>query len=216
MQNLTLIEITKYAIKSMLSSNVFILFVLEGIVLLLALVFRKFMNKKLVDRTCIITSLVVLGFYISNYVNTLATFINNVSTRLIEFIYFPTTLEFMVVMLISIMIMVVTLLNKKSNVIIKIVNSALPVGISFLFLSIIEYINKTNIDFNEFSVFTDPNLTALYELAMGLFIAWIVGLILYKIDMFIINRISNTNLVTVNLDKLDYSDDIEMPKLKNI
>ena len=176
------------------------------------------MNKKIVIRTCIFTSIIVLGLYISNYITTLITFINNVTTRFIEFIYFPTTLEFVVVMVISFTIMLVTLFNNKSSKIVKFINSALPIGISFLFLSIIEYINKTKIEFNEFSVFTDPTLTSLYELAMGLFLAWIVGLILYKIDMYVINKVSSSkvteDLVTVDLSKLDQVDDIEMPKLK--
>lgn len=218
MQDLSLIEIAKYAIKSMLDSQVFVLFIFEAIVLLLALIFKHFMNKKIVIRTCIFTSIIVLGLYISNYITTLITFINNVTTRFIEFIYFPTTLEFVVVMVISFTIMLVTLFNNKSSKIVKFINSALPIGISFLFLSIIEYINKTKIEFNEFSVFTDPTLTSLYELAMGLFLAWIVGLILYKIDLYVINKVSSSkvteDLVTVDLSKLDQVDDIEMPKLK--
>ena len=218
MQDLSLIEIAKYAIKSMLDSQVFVLFIFEAIVLFLALIFKNFMNKKTVIRTCIFASIIILGLYISNYVSTLITFINNVTTRFIEFIYFPTTLEFVVVMVISFTIMIITLFNKKSSKIVKLINSALPIGISFLFLSIIEYINKTNIEFNEFSVFTDPTLTSLYELAMGLFLAWIVGLILYKIDMYIINKVSISkeveDLVTVDLSKLDQVDDVEMPKLK--
>ena len=218
MQDLSLIEIAKNAIKSMLDSQVFVLFIFEAIVLLLAIIFKHFMNKKIVIRTCIFTSIIILGLYISNYITTLITVINNVTTRFIEFIYFPTTLEFVVVMVISFTIMIITLINKKSSKIVKFINSALPICISFLFLSIIEYINKTNIEFNEFSVFTDPILTSLYELAMGLFLAWIVGLILYKIDMYVINKVSSSSvtedLVTVDLSKLDQVDDIEMPKLK--
>ena len=124
MQDLSLIEIAKNAIKSMLDSQVFVLFIFEAIVLLLAIIFKHFMNKKTVIRTCIFTSIIVLGLYISNYITTLITFINNVTTRFIEFIYFPTTLEFVVVMVISFTIMIITLINKKSSKIVKFINNA--------------------------------------------------------------------------------------------
>lgn len=220
MSELSLFEIIKVAIKSLLSSDVLILFILEALILALFLIFSRLMNKKVVKTTSIIASLVVLGFYITNYVSTLKIFIDNVSTKLIELIYFPTTLEFMVVMFISFGIMIFTLTNKKTTKFIKVINTLLPIGISFLFLSIIEYINATNIAFDEFSVFTNPVLMSLYELAMGLFISWLIGLGIYKIDKYIINKITikeeipQENLITVTLP--DEDDLIEMPRLKQI
>lgn len=220
MPELSLFEIIKYSIKSLLNSEVFILLLLELAILLIALVFSKFMNKKVVKLTSVVASLVVLGFYVSNYVSTLMIFINNVSTRLMEVIYFPTTLEFMIVMFISFAIMFITLINKKQKIIIKVINSILPLAISFLFLCIIEYINVNNVPFDEFSVFTNPILMSLYELAMGLFMSWLIGLVVYKIDAIIIGSINASeareeaaNLVTVNLPVEE--EEIELPKLKN-
>lgn len=220
MPELSFLEIVKYAVKALIDSEVFVLFLLEMAILLIAVIFSKLMNKKVVRNTSIIASLIVLGFYASNYVSTLITFINNVSTKVVELIYFPTTLEFMVVMIISFVIMFATLVNKKSKLLIKVINSILPLGISFLFLCIIEYINVNNIPFDEFSVFTNPILMSLYELAMGLFISWIIGLIVYKIDLFIISCISHEvneepiSLVTVSLPENIEDDEIELPKLK--
>lgn len=220
MPELSLFEIVKYSIKSLLNSEVFILLILEMAILLIALIFSKFMNKKVVRVTSVAASIVVFGFYISNYVSTLMVFINNVSTRLMEVIYFPTTLEFMIVMVISFAIMAITLLNKKKNTILKVINSILPLTISFLFLCIIEYINVNNVPFDEFSVFTNPILMSLYELAMGLFMSWLIGLVVYKIDAIIIGSINASeakeltdNLVTVTLPVEE--EEIELPKLKN-
>ncbi len=221
MPELSLIEIIKYAVDSLMDSKVFILLILELLILVITLVFRKFMDKRTVHITSTIASLVVLGFYVSNYINTIGVFLNNVSTKLVELLYFPTTLEFMLVMLVSIVVMSLTLTNKKSKMIIKVVNSVFPIMISFLFFTIIEYINVNNIPFDEFSVFTNPVLMSLYELAMGLFMSWLIGLIVYKIDIFIIESITHTNLisekypdlVTVNLTNSD--EEIELPKLKS-
>jgi len=220
MQELSLIEIIKYSCLSLVNSKVFILLILEALILLVSFIFRKLMNKKIVNKTCLIASLIVLVFYISNYVNTLITFVNNVSTRFIELMYFPTTLEFTLVMIISFVIMLVTLLNRKSKLIVKVVNTSLPIIISFLFLSIIEYINTNNIAFDEFSVFTNPILMSLYELAMGIFISWLICLVVYKIDLFIISMINTKEVETKVEDnnsivvESEEEEVLELPKLK--
>lgn len=216
MEQLTSVEIVKEAIKTLIESKVFILILLELALFVTFIIFNKFMNKKVVKYTSIFASITIFGFYILNYVNTLKIFIDNVSTKLMELIYFPTTLEYVLVMSVSLIIMVVTLLSKK-KVLFKTINTMIPLSISFLFLCIIEYINKNNIPFDEFSVFTDTILMSLYELAMGLFIIWILGLVVYEIDMFIISKIDEEELVP-SLKQIDYYDEdeelVELPKLK--
>ncbi|MDE5631072.1 MAG: hypothetical protein K2I70_05675, partial [Bacilli bacterium] len=56
----------------------------------------------------------------------------------------------------------------------------------------------------------------------GLFIAWILGLIIREIDLLIINSVSlpklkvnEEKLVTINMNALNNeTDDLEMPRLK--
>ena len=67
---------------------------------------------------------------------------------------------------------------------------------------------------------------SLYELAMGLFVTWIVGLSVYKIDKIIIAGINQTEveekeqLVTVTLpskkEVINNDNELELPKLKQI
>ena len=125
MPELSILEIIKYTFDSLMQSKVFILLILELAILIISFIFRRLMDKRIVNRTSAIASLIVFGFYISNYSETVITFINNVSTRFIELIYFPTTLEFMGVMIISLIIMTITLINKKSHWLLKLINSAL-------------------------------------------------------------------------------------------
>src|SRR5574344_400538 len=235
MTELSLIEIIKFALKALINSKVFILVILELSVIITGIVFSHVINKKMVRNVSIGASALLLIFYLMNYINALTMFINNVSTQFIEFIYFPSTLEFAAVMLISIIIMSVTLINKKYNKVLKVVNTIIPISISLLLLCMIEYINESGITFNEFSIFTDTNLMSLNELAMTLFIIWIIGLIVYKIDMLIINNMNEktivempiekdetkeyANLIKVDLNSISYKDndddEIEMPKLKS-
>ncbi len=211
MEELTLLQILNNSIQTLLSSKVFILVILELLILGLYLIFNKLIKKDYIKTSTIFAAVIVFGLYISNYISTLIVFLNNVTINMMELIYFPTTLEFTTVMALSFIIMVITLGNKKSKTIIKVINVALPLIISFLFLGIIEYTNVNNIEFGEFSVFTNPVLMSLHELAMGSFVAWIFGLIIYKVDVFVLSKlpsevkvdntkeITNKKMVQVNI-----------------
>ncbi len=223
MKELSIIEIITTAFNAVKDSKIIVLFGLELLILLIHLVFKKSMDKKINNRVSLGASLLLLGFYLVNYINTLKVFVDNVSTKLLDLIYFPTTLEFIIVVILSIIISIYTLV-KSNKTSLKIVNILVPTIISFLFFCIIENVNTLELDFNEFSVFTNSTLMSLHELAMGLFISWIIGLILYKIDEYVINKAVNEvyetdyNYKTVNalsIDEINNQDEeLEMPRLK--
>lgn len=224
MKELSILQIITTAFNAAKDSKILVLIGLEILVLLVHLVFKKLIDEKLNNRVCIGASLALLGFYLVNYINTLVVFVNNVSAKAIELIYFPTTLEFIVVIILSIMISLYTLLKSKSKAL-QIINVLVPSIISFLFFCIIENVNSLGIDFNEFSVFTDSTLMSLHEMAMGLFVSWIIGLVLLKIDTYIINKAvkevettdynySTVNALTVEEVNNEFEEELEMPKLK--
>ena len=133
-------------------------------------------------------------------------------------------IEFIIVVILSIIISIYTLV-KSNKTSLKIVNILVPTIISFLFFCIIENVNTLELDFNEFSVFTDSTLMSLHEMAMGLFISWLVGLILYKLDSYLINKVVNevyntdykyktVNSLTIDEINNELDEDLEMPKLK--
>ncbi len=224
MKELSILEIISTAFNAAKDSKVLVLIGLEILILLIHLGFSKLIDKKLNNRVCLASGLLLLGFYLVNYINTILVFVNNVSAKVIELIYFPTTLEFIVVMILSIIISLYTLLKSKKTGL-KIINVLVPSIISFLFFCIIENVNSLGIDFNEFSVFTDSTLMSLHELAMGLFISWLVGLVLYKIDTYLINKAvsevydidykySTVNSLTIDEVNNEVEEELDMPKLK--
>ncbi len=224
MKELSILQIITTAFNAAKDSKVLVLIGLEILLLIVHAVFKNLMDKKLNDRVCLASGLLLIGFYLVNYINTISVFVNNVSAKAIELIYFPTTLEFVIVMILSIIISVYTLL-KSNKTSLKIINVLVPSIISFLFFCIIENVNSLGIDFNEFSVFTDSTLMSLHEMAMGLFISWLVGLILYKIDSYIIDKAVNevynidykyktVNSLTIDEINDELDEDLEMPKLK--
>ncbi len=224
MKELSILQIITTAFNAAKDSKVLVLIGLEILLLIVHAVFKNLMDKKLNDRVCLASGLLLIGFYLVNYINTISVFVNNVSAKAIELIYFPTTLEFFIVMILSIIISVYTLF-KSNKTSLKIINVLVPSIISFLFFCIIENVNSLGIDFNEFSVFTDSTLMSLHEMAMGLFISWLVGLILYKLDSYLINKAVNevyntdykyktVNSLTIAEINNELDEDLEMPKLK--
>ena len=240
MKELTIIEILNNAFTALINSEVFILVLLELAILILTLTFSKVSKHKSIKVISVIASLTIAGFYCYNYIDTISLFLDNVTTRVMEYLYFPSTLEFLGTMIVSIIIMLITLFNKKENIFIKIVNVCIPVVISFIFFSIIEYMNTMNIKFDEFAIFTEPVLMSLNETAIGLFVAWIVSLLVYKLDVAVIKRVNakgivrarvldvneikleqqtSDTLVTINVENLPEEDEeeeeIELPRLKS-
>ena len=224
MKELSILQIITTAFNAAKDSKVLVLIGLEVLLLIVHAVFRNLMDKKLIDRVCLASGLLLIGFYLVNYINTISVFVNNVSAKAIELIYFPTTLEFVIVMILSIVISLYTLL-KSDKIALKVINVLVPSIISFLFFCIIENVNSLGIDFNEFSVFTDSTLMSLHEMAMGLFISWLVGLLLYKLDTYLINKAVNevynidykyktVNSLTINEINDELDEDLDMPKLK--
>ena len=224
MKELSILQIITTAFNAAKDSKVLVLIGLEVLLLIVHAVFRNLMDKKLIDRVCLASGLLLIGFYLVNYINTISVFVNNVSAKAIELVYFPTTLEFVIVMILSIVISLYTLL-KSDKIALKVINVLVPSIISFLFFCIIENVNSLGIDFNEFSVFTDSTLMSLHEMAMGLFISWLVGLLLYKLDTYLINKAVNevynidykyktVNSLTINEINDELDEDLDMPKLK--
>lgn len=235
MPDYNLIDTLKIAGKTLINSEVFVLVILELAILLVLFLFRNVVQNKVLKTTGWVASILVLVFYAFNYVDTLLMFINNITTNIIELIYFPTALELVFVLVISLFIMAITL-GSKAGTIIKTINIGVPVIISFIMFGIIEYINVNSIPFDEYSVFTNPILASMHELGMGLFIAWLAGLIIYKIDCIIVARIKlkhsknykpkayktinipsldEINEKSVQVDTRNTTVEFEMPKLKD-
>ena len=106
MKELSIIKIFGSALSAVLGSKVLILIVLILMMLFVNIIFSNLMNKKLVNIITLIASFILVGFYSVSYIETIKVFIDNVSTKLLEMIYFPTTLEFMIVMIISFAIII--------------------------------------------------------------------------------------------------------------
>ena len=104
-------------------------------------------------------------------------------------IYFPSVLEYIIMLIISLVILFISLISRKTNKKVRIINTFVFSTNIFLFFLILDQISKNNIDLsNKINIYSNENLMVLFELSILIFIVWVVGLILYKIINKIIHK----------------------------
>lgn len=181
MVEFTLLEKIRTIFNLIFSSPLFLV-LLFGLVLILVDI--KFISKKDKKTKAIysVVSLLVIGILISMYYDSLLVLFNTISKNLISLIYFPTVLEYIIMLIISLIILICSLVNKKISPNVKTFNALAFISNSYIFFLILDEIENSKVDLSsKISIYTNDHLMILFEVSLGIFIFWIVSLILVKI-----------------------------------
>ncbi|MDO4375874.1 MAG: hypothetical protein Q4C33_01705 [bacterium] len=181
MVEFTLLEKIRTIFNLIFSSPLFLV-LLFGLVLILVDI--KFISKKDKKTKAIysVVSLLVIGILISMYYDSLLVLFNTISKNLISLIYFPTVLEYIIMLIISLIILICSLVNKKISANVKTFNALAFISNSYIFFLILDEIENSKVDLSsKISIYTNDHLMILFEVSLGIFIFWIVSLILIKI-----------------------------------
>lgn len=181
MVEFTLLEKIRTIFNLIFSSPLFLV-LLFGLVLILVDI--KFISKKDKKTKAIysVVSLLVIGILISMYYDSLLVLFNTISKNLISLIYFPTVLEYIIMLIISLIILICSLVNKKISPNVKTFNALAFISNSYIFFLILDEIENSKVDLSsKISIYTNDHLMILFEISLGIFIFWIVSLILIKI-----------------------------------
>lgn len=188
MVEFSLLEKIKAVFNLIFSSPLFLI-LLFGLILMIVdikLISKKDKKTKLIY---FLLSIAIIGLLLQSYFDSLLSIFDTIAKNIVAFIYFPTVLEYVVMLIISLCILIYTLLSKKLNKKIKIANSFVFIINSFLFFLILDQISSNNVDLsNKVSIYTNNNLMMLFELSIAVFLLWIVGLFIYKIIKYIIHK----------------------------
>lgn len=181
MVEFTLLEKIRTIFNLIFSSPLFLV-LLFGLVLILVDI--KFISKKDKKTKAIysVVSLLVIGILISMYYDSLLVLFNTIFKNLISLIYFPTVLEYIMMLIISLIILICSLVNKKISPNVKTFNALAFISNSYIFFLILDEIENSKVDLSsKISIYTNDHLMILFEVSLGIFIFWIVSLILIKI-----------------------------------
>lgn len=136
--------------------------------------------------------LLILGIDIVINYKELAEVFDNFMTIFFSNIYFPSVYVYVGTLLIVTIAFITSMFNKMLNKIYKIINGITFVMNNILLTIILNIIAKNKIDvFTPNELYTNINLVAVLEISIGLFVLWILSLIVVYTTSVICDRIGN-------------------------
>lgn len=136
--------------------------------------------------------LLILGIDIVINYKELAEVFDNFMTIFFSNIYFPSVYVYVGTLLIVAIAFITSMFNKMLNKIYKIINGITFVMNNILLAIILNIIAKNKIDvFTPNELYTNINLVAVLEISIGLFVLWILSLIVVYTTSVICDRIGN-------------------------
>lgn len=199
MNQLTFIEKIQVLFEMLFSSPVIIGIFVFSLALMILLFYYSKLNKKIIKLIFIVLYVSLILFAVIKYGSYFLSSLDSFVTLFMANIYFPTIPVYVFIMLLSFIIMIVTLSNKKINKIVKIINTVFFSIIQMLFVLFIYIVETNNIDVStNQNLYTNEQTLTLLELGMGLFIIWIIVLLIFyylkKADkIFKVNKSSDND-----------------------
>lgn len=179
MNQLTFIDKINVLFKMLFSSPIIIGIFVFSMILMILLFFYSKLNKKIMKFIFIILYVSIIGFAVFKYGKYFLTSIDSFVTLFMANIYFPIIPVYVVIMLISFIIMIVTLSSKNKHRIVKIINTVFFTFIQMLFALFIYVVESNKIDIStNTNLYSNEQTMTLLELGMGLFVVWMIILII--------------------------------------
>lgn len=197
MEDITFFERIKLLFSLISSSPFFVIILFLLIAATLTLVLSKKSNNR--NLKIIVTVLYFISFIliIFNYGSSFTKFFDNLVTKLFTYLYFPSIIAYLCLMIIGILILVKMILRKEKSKFIVISNVMLFTISVLLFVLSIDTIVKGNIDiFEKTSIYNNETLMVLIQANTTVYLIWFITLFI-------------KHLVNKLIKKLDYE---EIPK----
>ena len=189
MSKLSLIDKLKIFMDVSMSSSLYliviILLLIVGYILLTTTKKTAKRNKQIY----IVISIFIALFLIVSYHGSLSKMFDYMMNNFFIAVYFPNLAIYMAAIIITNIIVWVSIFNFKTDKLIKRLNVIVYIIMNYLLALILSVINSNKLDiFTTESIYGNKKVTALIELSSGIFIIWIIFLILYKIILIYLKK----------------------------
>lgn len=178
------------------------IFIFLGVLVIATFLYliKKIDNRKYI-MIITLSLLLILGIDIVINYKELAEVFDNFMTIFFSNIYFPSVYVYVGTLLIVAIAFVTSMFNKMLNKIYKIINGITFVMNNILLVIILNIIAKNKIDvFTPNELYTNINLVAVLEISIGLFVLWVLSLIVVYTTSVICDRIGNKRRELVTCD----------------
>ena len=200
MSYLSIVE--KFKILFDMILDVKFIFIFLGVLVIATFLYliKKINNRKYI-MIITLSLLLILGIDIVINYKELAEVFDNFMTIFFSNIYFPSVYVYVGTLLIVAIAFITSMFNKMLNKIYKIINGVTFVMNNILLVIILNIIAKNKIDvFTPNELYTNINLVAVLEISIGLFVLWVLSLIVVYTTSIICDRIGNKRREFVTCD----------------
>ncbi len=200
MSYLSIVE--KFKILFDMILDVKFIFIFLGVLVIATFLYliKKIDNRKYI-MIITLSLLLILGIDIVINYKELAEVFDNFMTIFFSNIYFPSVYVYVGTLLIVAIAFITSMFNKMLNKIYKIINGITFVMNNILLVIILNIIAKNKIDvFTPNELYTNINLVAVLEISIGLFVLWVLSLIVVYTTSVICDRIGNKRRELVTCD----------------
>ena len=210
MEQFSLWEMFEVIGNLVLSSPLFIVTFVVGVILLIALIISIKKNRKVGRPLAIVTWIFLILFVIIRYNNYLYNLFDNLVNNVFMQIFFPNLATYIITLVTASVILIVTVISRNSPLYLKIINLIVPFVMIFVFFLTLDIIVKGDIDiYEKLTVYSNKNLLILIEFNMIIFVVWLFVLFGIKIVRLLIRKSDNK----LNAEFLDSGDGVEVLKL---
>lgn len=186
MEEVSFIERIRLLSNLITSSPFFIVILLLLITATATLVFSKKLNNKYIKITVTILYFLSIILIIFNYGNSFLRFFDNLINKLFTYLYFPSIIAYLCLMIIGIFILIKMIISKEKSKFIVVCNIILFTISSLLFILSIDTIVSNNIDiFKKVSLYNNETLMVLIQANTTIYLIWFIILFI----RFIVNKI---------------------------
>ena len=190
------------------------IFIFLGVLVIATFLYliKKIDNRKYI-MIITLSLLLILGIDIVINYKELAEVFDNFMTIFFSNIYFPSVYVYVGTLLIVAIAFITSMFNKMLNKIYKIINGITFVMNNILLAIILNIIAKNKIDvFTPNELYTNINLVAVLEISIGLFVLWVLSLIVVYTTSVICDRIGNKRREVVTCDTNSDVEGIDITK----
>ena len=189
MSKLSLIDKLGVLINLSATSTPYLIILLVLLIFGFILSFTNKKNEKIHKALYFMMTAVIIGLLIASYHASLGNMFSYMMNNFFIAVYFPTIAIYLAAIIAMNIIVWVSIFSFKSAKQIRTLNVSVYIIMNYLMALLLKVINTNKLDiFDQASLYSNKEATALIELSSLVFVVWVIFLILYKLILIYIRK----------------------------
>ena len=193
MANLSIKQFLNTLVKIVFSSPTSIIYIIVGVIFLISMI-TNIRKKKTIGKTLyLIGWMFIVVFLVTRYNSYLSTLLDNLINTVFTQIFFPNLATYVIIIILSNIIYIKSILNKKQKTYEKIINTIFFAIIMFNVSYTLDEIINEKLNIYDLNIYSNQKILVLVETTTVIFTLWQIFLLSKKIIKKLIS-ISNQNI----------------------